>query len=163
MALTFADFLAKFPPITMPATLGEDTHHTFGTENMPLSDALIAKFIHPVERVDADDEFTEYLPCFAIDNTEQFIALVWWKATLLNYEYVLSTFQADGQLISRQVIGFTRVERDGSIHRAVATINEEYEILIAEGRSSGPGDAFDPTTSRTRHVEIMANGEIIEY
>lgn len=163
MALTFADFVAKFPPVTMPATLGEDTHHTFSTENLPLSDALIALYIQPAEGVVADDEFTEYLPCFSIADTEQFIALVWWKATLLNYEYVLATFTGKGHLIGRQIIAQTRVERDGSIYRSVATINEDYEILIAEGQSAGPTDVFDPTTSRTRHVEIMANGEIIQY
>ena len=76
----------------MPVTLGEDTHHVFSTENEPLSDAMIAQFIHPTEPVVSDDEFTEYVPCFAIDDTEQFIALVWWKATLLNYEYGLATF-----------------------------------------------------------------------
>lgn len=161
--MTFVDFLAKFPPVTMPVTLGEDSHHTFGTENNPLSDAMIARFIHPVEKIEADDEFTEYLPCFSIDGTEQFIALVWWKATLLTYEYMLATFQAKGELISRKVIAFTRVESDGSILRAVATINADYEILIGEGRSAGPGDYFDPTTSRTRNVEVLANGEIIEY
>ena len=117
MALTFADFVAKFPPVTMPATLGEDTHHTFSTENLPLSDALIALYIQPAEGVAADDEFTEYLPCFAIADTEQFIALVWWKATLLNYEYVLATFTGKGHLIGRQIIAQTRVERDAADER----------------------------------------------
>ena len=163
MALTFQHFAAKFPPVTMPATLGEDTHHAFGTENDPLSDAMIAQFIHPTDGTPADDEFTEYIPCFSIAGTETFLALVWWKAALLNYEYVLATFTNKGQLIGRQVIAKTCVEADGSIHRAVATINEDYEILIAEGHSSGPSDAFDPTTSRTRNVEIMANGEIVSY
>ena len=54
--LYFHDFLAKFPPIPMPVTLGEDTHHTFSTENDPLSDAMILQFIHPIEEVAADDE-----------------------------------------------------------------------------------------------------------
>lgn len=159
--LTFANFVAKFPPVTMPATLGEDTHHAFSTENEPLSDALIAQFIHPTEAGEPDDPYTEYLPCFAIDDTAGFIALVWWKAELLNYEYVLATFTAKGELIGREVIAYTRVE-EKNIHRAVATINEEWEIIIGEGTSFDGSDLFDPTTSKTRHLEILANGEIVK-
>lgn len=157
--LIFPDFVAKFPPVAMPVTIGEDTHHVFNTENEPLSEALIAQFIHPTEAVIPDDEFTEYIPCFAIDDTEQFIALVWWKAELLNYEYVLATFNVKGELIAREIIAYTRVA-EGKVHRAVVTINEEYELIIAEG-SSDENDLFDPTTSRTRHIEILASGEIV--
>ena len=156
---TFPDFVAKFPPVGMPVTLGEDTHHVFSAENDPLPEAMIAQFIHPLEDVAPDEEFTEYVPCFAIDDTERFIALVWWKAGLMNYEYVLATFTLKGELIDREVIGYTRAG-EGKVHRAISTINDEYEIIIAEG-TSGDNDLFDPTTSRTRHIEIMAGGEIV--
>ncbi|MDO8367162.1 MAG: hypothetical protein Q7T20_10220 [Saprospiraceae bacterium] len=157
----FHDFLAKFPPLPMPVTLGEDTHHTFGTENEPLSDAMIAQFIHPTEEVAADDEFTEYVPCFSIDDTAQFIALVWWKAELLNYEYVLATFNEKGELISKAVIAGTTV-KDGIVTRAVAIINDEWEITIGEGSSPDGDQIFDPTTSKTRNLEILINGEIVQ-
>jgi len=156
----FHDFLAKFPPVAMPVTLGEDTHHTFSKENDPLSDAMIAQFIHPTEEITADDEFTEYIPCFSIDNTEAFIALVWWKAELLNYEYVLATFNDKGELISRAVIAGTTI-KDGTVTRSVAFINDEWEITIGEGTSPDGNQLFDPTTSRTRHMEILLNGEIV--
>ncbi len=158
--IIFPDFIAKFPPVPMPITLGEDTHHVFGTENDPLSDAFIAQFIHPLETVTPDEEFTEYIPCFGIADTEQFIALVWWKAELLNYEYVLATFTLKGEIISRQVIAGTKVV-DGNVYRAVATINEEYEIAIAEGVSLDGDKLFDPTSSKTRFLEILINGEIV--
>jgi hypothetical protein len=158
--LTFADFIAKFPPVTMPITLGEETHHVFGTENEPLSDELISRFIHPLETVTPDDEFTEYVPCFGIDDTEQFVALVWWKAELLNYEYVLTTFNLKGEPIDHQTIAGTRVI-DGKVLRAVATINEEYEITIAEGVSEDGNMLFDGTTSQTRFLEILPTGEIV--
>lgn len=159
--LYFHDFLAKFPPVPMPVTLGEDTHHTFGTENDPLSDELISQFIHPTESVAADDEFTEYLPCFSIDGTDQFIGLVWWKAELLNYEYVLATFNDKGELIGRSVIAGTTI-KDGVVTRAVAIINEEWEITVGEGTSPDGDQVFDPTTSKTRHLEILINGQIVE-
>ncbi len=158
--LRFPDFVAKFPPVAMPVTLGEDTHHTFSTENEPLSDEMIAQFIHPTEKVVQDDPYTEYVPCFAIDNTAEFIALVWWKAELMNYEYVLATFNLKGELIGSQVIAQTKVE-DGNIYRAVATITGEHEIIIAEGLSAGSDDSFDPSTSRMRELEISESGEIV--
>lgn len=159
--LHFHDFLAKFPPVAMPVTLGEDTHHTFGTENLPLSDALISQFIHPTEEVLPDDEFTEYIPCFSINNTEQFIAVVWWKAELLRYEYVLATFNDKGELISRESIAGTTIQ-DGHVIRSVALINEEWEITIGEGSSPDGDTVFEPTSSSTRNLEILVNGEIVQ-
>ncbi|MBN8677722.1 MAG: hypothetical protein J0M29_05820 [Chitinophagales bacterium] len=161
MKPAFHEFLAKFPPIAMPVTLGEDTHHVFGVENQPLSDALISNFIHPTEETVADDEFTEYVPCFSIDNTEQFIAVVWWKAELMNYEYVLATFTDKGELISREVIAGTRVE-NGLVTRSVAIINEEWEITIGEGTSPDGNNVFDPTTAQSRNLEILVNGQIVQ-
>lgn len=154
----FADFVAKFPPVPMPVTLGEQTHHAFSTENEPLPDEMVVAFIHPTDQTVADDEFTEYVPCFAIDNTDRFVALVWWKATLLNYEYVLATFTYKGELIDRRVIAFTRVQ-NGRVHRAVTTIDEDWVIFIAEGESDA-SDHFDPTTSKTYDLEVLADGTI---
>jgi hypothetical protein len=147
----------------MPVTLGEDTHHTFSAENQPLGDALIAQYILPTEGGNAvNDEFTEYVPCFSFDDTEQFIAVVWWKAELMNYEYVLATFDDKGALIDRKVIAGTVLEPDGSVTRSVAIINEDWEIAIAEGRSTDGDQLFDPTSSKMRHLEILATGKIVE-
>lgn len=159
--LHFHDFLAKFPPLKMPVTLGEESHHVFGTENKPLSEALISQFIHPTESVIPDDEFTEYVPCFAIDDTEQFVAVVWWKAELLNYEYVLATFNDKGELISREVIAGTTVN-NGAVTRSVALINEEWEITISEGTSQDGDLLFDPSSAKSRNLEILVNGEIVQ-
>ena len=155
---TFPDFVGKFPPVPMPITLGEESHHVFSLENKPLPIEMIEQFIQPTDPEAVDDEFTEYIPCLAIEDTEGFVALIWWKAALLNYEYVLATFTLKGELISRRVIGHTRV-KDGRISRAVATIDEDWVVFIAEGESA-EGELFDPTTSRSYDLEIMGDGEI---
>jgi hypothetical protein len=152
----FVDFVAKFPPIAMPVTLGEDTHHTFGVENEPLTQAMIEQFIGLTEPA-LDDEFTEYIPCFGIDCDEQYIALVWWKAGLLRYEYILATFTEKGQLIAHRPIAYTEVMGQ-DIKRAVATIDQELTIHVAEGM--GHQDAFDPATSRTSQLDILPDGRI---
>jgi hypothetical protein len=135
MSTTFPDFVAKFPPVSMPVTLGEDTHHAFSTENDPLTEAMIEAFISPIDGAALEDEFTEYVPCFAINDTEHFI-------------------------IDHQVIAQTKVGK-GRVHRAVATITEDHEIMVAEGSSLDGNQVFDPTTSKMRNFEILNNGQIV--
>jgi hypothetical protein len=78
----------------------------------------------------------------------------------MNYEYVLSTYTLKGEIISREVIARTAVQ-DDKVHRSVAMINEEYEITIAEGDSPDGDQYFDPTSSRTKFMEILVNGVIV--
>lgn len=156
---TFAEFVTKFPAVTMPVTLGEDTHFIFSAENDILPESMIEQFILPLDP-DGADEFTEYLPCFGIEFEAPFIALVWWKAGLLTYEYHLATFMPTGQLIGKKVIAFTRGEGE-TLRRAVCTIDEDLVIFVAEGASNGGGDDMDPTTSKMYEYEIMSNGEIV--
>ena len=141
----------------MPVTLGEETHHAFSTENSPLPDGMIAQFITPLEK-EAPDEFTEYVPCFAIDCNEKYIALVWWKAGLLLYQYILATFTEKGEAIDQKTIAFTLVDGQ-NVRRAVASIDEDLAIHIAEGTATN--NIFDPEKSLTRLMEILPNGVIV--
>lgn len=159
---TFPDFIAKFPQVQMPIILGETTHHVFGKENEPLPLGMIQQFVYPIENIEETDEFTEYIPCFSIEGTGDFIAIVWWKAELLNYEYRLATFSLTGKLLSSRVIAYTRVQK-GQVHRAVATIDTEWEINIAVGTTVDGNDVFDPSTTRTANLDLLANGQIIDY
>lgn len=156
--IEFVEFVQKFPALPMPVILGEDTHHTFSAENDPLPEAMIAQFILPLERKEVDEEFTEYVPCFAIDCEEPFIALVWWKAELLTYQYILATFTEKGAPIDKKVIAFTKVTGD-TIHRAVTTIDEDLAIHVAEGTETN--HVFDASSSITRLLEILPNGQIV--
>jgi hypothetical protein len=153
----FIDFVEKFPPVTMPITLGEDTHHVFNAENLPLPDALLAQYIFPYEPT-PPDEYTEYMPCFAIDCDEPYIAVVWWRAGLGTYDYILATYTEKGEAIDRKIIAFTHLDGQ-QVRRAVATIDEELVIHIAEG-STADDDEYDATSSRTAQVEIAPDGKI---
>lgn len=157
---SFAEFAVKFPLVTPSITLGEDTHHSFSVENGPFSAGMVEQFIVPTNGTQIDDEYTEYLPCLSLDGVEDCIALIWWRAGLLEYEYVLATFNPKGELIDRRVIAFTRV-LDGQVQRAVAVIDEDLGILVAEGAASASNDQFDPTASRTQALEIMPGGRIV--
>jgi hypothetical protein len=159
----FHEFASRFPALPMPVVLGEDAHHVFSQENEPLTDALIARFILPLES-EPVGEFTEFVPCFCIEGTEKYIALVWWRAELLAYTYTLATFTQEGKPIQQVVIASTVASGD-RIHRAVANINEELIIHIAEGASSaqegGLTDLYDPESTRTHSMELLPDGHIL--
>ena len=89
--VNFEEFIASFPIVELPVTLTEDASQTFSAENKPFSQAILEQYLIPLE-ADEHDEFTEYLPCFAIPETHQFFAIVYWKAGLMNYQYILATF-----------------------------------------------------------------------
>ncbi len=157
---TFDQFIDKFPPVSMPVTLGEDTHFTFSAVNDPLPLSMIHQFILPLDS-SGENEYTEYIPCFAIDGIDNFHAIVWWKADLLDYTYTLATFSLKGELIDKKIIAFTKVTQN-TIHRKVTSIDEDWNIFMAEGASDGLSDVFEPSKSKTSNYEIMVNGEIVD-
>jgi hypothetical protein len=161
MSAQFADFISKFPIVSMPVTLGEESHHVFSSENDPLPLNLIETFIYPLESEPIDEEFTEYVPCFALEGTQNFVGVVWWKASLLKYEYLLATFTTSGELISKKVIAGTKMTNE-KISHTIALINEDWEIVMAEGSSADGNLLFDPGSTRTRHLEILVNGDIVK-
>ena len=109
------------------------------------------------------DEFTEYLPCCSIPFTQQFHAVIYWKASLLNYEYVLATYGLRGKFITKETIGGTKVDGDVLTH-SVATIDEDWLIHIVEGSAKDKKDEiYDPTKSKTITFELMDSGDIMSF
>ena len=156
---SFGNFLEYFPPIDLPITLTSDIHHVFLQENKPIPDGFVQKFLQLSE--EEDDPFTEYAACFRLPGNEQYQAIVFWKASLMTYEYILVTFQPNGRLISSRVIGGTK--SDGtSLLKRIATIDEEGLILIAEG--IGPLDErqYNADQSHTYQLEIAETGDILQ-
>lgn len=156
---TFHQFLSKFPVIELPVILNDEAHHTFSTANSPLTEAMIRQFIAPWE-AGAEDEFTEYVPCFQLPQTEGFHAIVYWKADLMSYLYTLATYTTKGQAIDRRVIAGTFVKGQ-TITQSVATINEEREIFVASGQSKVQDDAYDAATSTAYELELAPDGHIL--
>jgi hypothetical protein len=156
--LKFAHFLDKFPEIEPPVTLGEETHHHFSRNNQPLSDQMIREFIFPLE--EDLDELTEFVPCFKILGTKNFYAVVYWRAGLMNYQYVLVTFTEKGLLIDKRVIAGTF--SDGQVlTQSVANIDEDWIISIASGQSEGASTDYNATDSTAYQLELLPDGKIV--
>jgi hypothetical protein len=157
--IPFAQFLAKFPEIELPVVLNDEAHLIFSAENDPLAEAMIAQYILPNEPEEAD-ELTEFVPCFKLPKTEGFDAVVYWRAGLMNYQYVLVTFATKGELLDRRVIAGTFINGP-TITQSVATINEENEIFVASGQSNAQDDTFDPASSTAYELELLPDGLIV--
>lgn len=156
--VTFEDFLSFFPEIELPITLTQESSLEFSKHNRPLPGAIIQEFILPYET--EKDELTEFLPCFKIPETNNFHAVVYWKAGLLTYEYKLITFDKNGKLIDGKVIAGT-ISNGESIIRTVSTIDPEWIIHSIVGEQKVKQSNKINTESKSFTLELLATGEII--
>jgi len=109
---------------------------------------------------DEDEDLTEYIACIIIPDTKEFHAVVYWRGKLLEYDYILATYDKNGVLINRKVIAGVRSDGE-SIRRSVATIDEDWIINIIVGEQNQAEELYDPLKSQPMTMEVMGNGEII--
>ncbi|NND09375.1 MAG: hypothetical protein HKN87_23630 [Saprospiraceae bacterium] len=155
----FSALATFFPKIDLPITLSVETHHIFSKENKPIPLGLIATFLSTDHEQDQDG-FTEYIACFKLPTEGRFSALVYWRASLMEYEYILTTFERSGRRISSKVIAGTKSNGE-SILRRIATIDEDGLITVAEGIQEAADRHYDPLDSRTYQLELTSTGDIL--
>lgn len=159
VSYSFKQFVDQFPEIELPITLSEESQSHFSKTNKPIPDQMVHQYLEPLQKVEID-EWTEFQPCFRIPETEKFYGLVYWRAGLLTYEYILATFTKKGVLIDQQVIGGTKVS-DGLIARTVATIDDEWNIYVVGGVEKADNTEFDPTKSEAMQLTVSEIGQIL--
>lgn len=157
--MTFNQFVQKFPEETLPISITEESAFEYSQENEPLPQKAIDDFILPMEE-DTDD-LTEFVPGFRIPGLKDIHAIVYWKAGLLNYQYVLATFEKSGKLIDRQVIAGT-ISDGHSIVRTVARIDEDMTIYMVSGMTEGSEEEYDASQSTAKEMELLPDGRMIE-
>lgn len=157
--INFSKFLSFFPEVELPVILTEEAHHEFSKVNDALPQQAIEQFILPHEDL-VYDEYTEYIPCFKIPKTHDFHAVVYFKASLLIYEYYLATYNKKGETIAKEKIS-GMVQHGEEITRAVATIEDDWIINIVEGSVPVEGTDYQPTDSKAYAMELLADGQII--
>ena len=159
-SVSFGQFLEMFPLVNLPVTLGEETHRAFSRENEPLQAALIEQWIVPLEG--ALDEFSEVIAGFRIPETHDFHAVVYWKAALLTYQYILVTFEKNGTVIDRRVIAGMHSDQR-AITQSVATIEEDWMIYVVTGQvNTGNDQDYNPESSKAFEMELLSDGKIVE-
>lgn len=159
MSANFQHFLNRFPEANLPLTLKEEDAIIYSAENEPIPHKLIDEFILPHE-LEAN-ELTEFVPCFRINGLKNFDAVVYWRAGLLNYQYIIMTFEKGGKTIDRKVLAGT-VSDGNLIVRSVARIDDDMSIYIMSGPSNRSDDLFDASLSTTVELELLPDGKIVE-
>ena len=104
------------------------------------------------------DEFTEYVPCFRLKETPHFKVLVYWKASLQVNQYVLVIYSLKGEPLAARVLSSIEFEENGKITRSIASIEDDWTIVIAKGVEK-EGD-FDSSANKVVTLEIMPDGTI---
>jgi len=153
-------FLQFFPELELPITFSEDTHHDFSRNNDALPQLAIEQYISKIEG-DEMDEFTEFVPCIRIPATHDFHAVVYWKAELMNYQYILATFDRNGDLVDSRVIAGLFTDGD-MITRSMATIEEDWLINVVTGQvDAADEEDYHAAQSRTFGLELLPDGRVI--
>ncbi len=154
---TFDEFLQYFEEITPPIVISEETIVNIKDIAKPLPQVMIDQFITRWEG--EIDEFTEITPCFSLPETQEYKAIVYWKASLLRYEYIILTLDKSNTLISKKTMCGTIVEGN-LIKKSVAKIDEDLIIYIQAGASYNDQD-FDPAASQSFTIEILESGDML--
>jgi len=148
--------LEIFPEITPPITISEDSAVNFSSKNKPISLELIQEYFTVWDNF---DEYTEIVPCFQLNVPNNYYGLVYWKGSLLSYEYILLILSKDGTLISKKVIAGT-ISNGQTIKKSVATIDENLSIYTMVGEQDVSDLSYNPTHSSAFKFEIEVDGTI---
>jgi len=154
---SFAEFLEYFPALDLPFSLLPDMSQ-IPSDPVPLPGMLQETYILPFES-DEIDEYTEYVPYGQISGTQGFHAIIYWKAGVLRYEFILATYSLQGDPLSHAIVGGLRYEEEGALH-SVAVIQEDLSIIIAEGIAQEDESMLDPGQTQTYQMSIQPTGMI---
>ena len=163
----FPAFLELFPEVEMPITLSSEHFSTFSKYNKPIPELAIWKHIindgSDFEEIELTENTydDEYIACLKIPDTLHFLAIIYLKIGLLNYEYILHTYDKKGKTIDKKTIA--SMTSDGKIiHEHVAFIDEDLVVLMMEGNTDDVNN-YDPQNSKANSYLIDDQGKIISY
>lgn len=152
----FTEFIEFFPPLKPPFSLLPDISQ-IPSFSLPLPGVLLDAFILPFEGEEVD-EFTEYIPYGRIEGTKDFHALIYWKAGVMQYEFILATYSLEGAPLSHAIIGGLRSDDHGLLH-SVAVVHEDMSLTIAEGVATEE-EEIDLDQTNTYQMTIEPTGQI---
>lgn len=153
----FTEFIDFFPLLELPFSLLSDISE-IPSSSLPLPGVMIEEYILPIE-ADEADEFTEYIPYGRIAGTKDFYGLIYWKAGVLKYEFILATYGLDGSLINHAIVGGLKADEEGILH-SVAIIHHDLTITIAEGQTANEKEELDLNNTNTYQMAILPDGMI---
>jgi hypothetical protein len=160
-AITFQNFINFFPEVDLPYTITSDTQRMLSINNDPMSATWMFNFV--LGENDTIDDCTEFMPCFSLANTQQFIAIVFWQAGIEGSAYYLTTFSKTGVLIDQAKIAGTKYGSDG-LYQMVCTISPNWLFSTVEGKLDEKGQAASVSESEKhqyKSLQLSGDGEIV--
>ena len=153
----FAEFIEFFPLLELPFSLLPDIS-LIPSDALPIPGVMLEEYILPFEG-DEVDEYTEYIPFGRISGLKGFHALIYWKASVMQYEFVLATYTMEGKPLNHAIIGGLRSDQEGILH-SVSVIDQDLSITIAEGLSVDDEESLDISKTNTYQMAIKPDGYI---
>lgn len=147
--------LEFFPEVSPPLVLSEDLALTFSEKNTPIPMDLIVNTISQWEEI---DEYTEIIPCLSLIINDKHKAIIYWKGSLLSYQYTLITIAEEKEIVSRKIIAGT-ISNGLTIKKSVANIDEDLVIHSMVGESD-VNEKYNPHNSKAYSFEIRPDGQI---
>lgn len=155
----FSKYIDLYQTIPFPVTLHKDAHHDFSKQDKGIRPEFLEAYVTPYIGQN-DDEFTEYVPCFQLKSEKNYIAVVLWRAALLEYEYYVMTYNNAGDLIHHQVIAGMKSDGEHIITR-IAIIDDDTHFHMVEGAMNDKNETdYDPANTREYTFELTPDGYI---
>ncbi len=154
--LDFNVFLARFTIVDPPVQVDDETYHEINEIHEPLPNILVSAF---VERKGADEDLAEYVPVFRLPDLHNFVCLVFWRAGVLQYDYILAIFTQEGARIDQKVVASTIYSQEKTI-KSVAKFDEEGMVTVIEGIEDAKTGELVAANSKQLFFEILENGTI---
>ena len=159
--LSFENFINFFPVVELPYTITSETHRILSANNDPIAAKWMFEHVYPQK--ESIDEFTEFMPCFAIPGTNKFFGLIFWEANLEGNSFYLSTFSLKGILINQQKIAGMKYVENG-ILQMVCTISPNWLFSCVEAKVDQDGYPVS-ISEDNQHIhssyQISGDGEIV--
>jgi hypothetical protein len=156
----FQDFIELFPEIELPISLSSDTQRLIAKTQEPLNEKWVVQYL--LEEGDWLDEFSEFMPCFRIPNTLNYVGLVYWEAGLFGNAFQLVTFSKTAKIVDRFVLAGTKYEQNELV-TTVCQLRANHTISQIQGRVDAKTAKPLPRDNEAQALlKITDDGEVIE-
>lgn len=155
--MDFNQFVQQVPLAEIPLVLSGELQKQLTS----LADPLPMPVIEDLMPWEATlDDMTEILVVARFEQEEGFQAILYWKAELLTYSFILATYDHKGEVIDHEIIAGTEYNNQ-SIKESVAIIEDDWMIFAAEGSDQIRGDlSFEAKNSRKSNFMVEKDGRI---
>jgi hypothetical protein len=153
----FKNYLDRFEAVVLPFTIDESNYRVLNERNEPLPDIVASMFM---TRLGEDEDVAEYVPFFRLEDHDEILVLVLWRAGLLRYDYLICTYDKNGGIIDQAIIA-SNIYTSESTTKSVARFEEDGLIYSVSATTSNDNpNNYDMSMSKSSIFEVLPDGQI---